>query len=158
MTRWRLLFIALIGALGLTAGVAYVSARSSTVELAADQLAVETASGSHVFTVELASTDEERSRGLMFRKELATDRGMLFDFRHERPVTMWMRNTYVPLDMFFIGANGVVVNIAHDTVPLSERTVEAAAPVRYVLEVAAGTAKRIGAVAGDRVRHKDIGR
>jgi uncharacterized membrane protein (UPF0127 family) len=158
MTRWRLLFIALIGALGLTAGVAYVSARSSTVELAADQLAVETASGSHVFTVELASTDEERSRGLMFRKELAADRGMLFDFRHERPVTMWMRNTYVPLDMFFIGANGVVVNIAHDTVPLSERTVEAAAPVRYVLEVAAGTAKRIGAAAGDRVRHKDIGR
>jgi uncharacterized membrane protein (UPF0127 family) len=96
------------------------------------------------------------ARGLMFRKELAPDRGMLFDFGQERPVAMWMRNTYVPLDMFFIRGDGLIVNIARDTVPLSERTIEAVAPVRYVLEVPAGTAARIGARPGDRVRHQAI--
>ncbi|GGE45147.1 hypothetical protein GCM10007276_22900 [Agaricicola taiwanensis] len=156
MTRWRLLLVCLIGALGITAAIAYVSADRGVARLATDELAVDTAGGTHIFTVELARTDEERARGLMFRTELSPDRGMLFDFVAERPVAMWMRNTYVPLDMFFIASNGIVVNIARDTVPLSERTVESAAPVRYVLEVPAGTAKRIGAASGDRVRHAAI--
>lgn len=107
----------------------------------------------HVFEVELADTDATRSRGLMFRREMAEDAGMLFDFETERLVTMWMRNTYIPLDMVFIRADGTVARIARDTEPFSEETISSGEPVLAVLEVNAGTAERIGLAAGDAVRH-----
>jgi uncharacterized membrane protein (UPF0127 family) len=106
-----------------------------------------------VFTIELAATDEARSRGLMFRKELPQGRGMLFDFYTEQPVAFWMRNTYIPLDMIFIRADGRIARIAENTEPLSERLVPSGTPVRAVLEVIGGTARALGIAPGDVVAH-----
>jgi uncharacterized membrane protein (UPF0127 family) len=123
-----------------------------------ESLTLVTASGEHAFKVEVMRTDEQRARGLMFRKHLPADRGMLFDFKVEQRVMMWMRNTYIPLDMVFIARDGTVVNVAQDTEPLSERTIPAAAPALAVLEVNAGVARRIGLKAGDRALHPLFGR
>jgi uncharacterized membrane protein (UPF0127 family) len=122
---------------------------------AADQQILEIISknGVHVFSVELARTDEERGRGLMFRKELPEGQGMLFDFSPDQDVMMWMKNTYVSLDMIFIRADGRILHIAENTEPLSERTISSGGRVRGVLEVVAGTAKRLGIAPGDRVAH-----
>ena len=109
--------------------------------------------GVHVFAVELAVTSEEQARGLMFRKELPEGRGMLFDFKPEREVSMWMENTYVPLDMIFIRSDGRILRIAENTKPLSQRIIASGGPVRGVLEVVAGTAGKLGIAPGDRVAH-----
>jgi uncharacterized membrane protein (UPF0127 family) len=111
-----------------------------------------TNSGEHTFTVEWALTPEDRARGLMFREQMAPEQGMLFDFMVEEPVSFWMKNTPLSLDIIFIHANGTVARIARNTVPFSERTIPSGASVRYVLEVVAGTADRIGLVGGDKVR------
>ena len=87
----------------------------------------------------------------MFRQRLPEDRGMLFDFGEPRPVSMWMKNTYIPLDMIFIRADGTIRRIAANTEPLSERTVPSSGAVRYVLEVIGGTAKKLGIEPGDKV-------
>jgi uncharacterized membrane protein (UPF0127 family) len=121
-------------------------------------LEIASKSGVHSFTVELAVTDEERSRGLMFRKELPEGQGMLFDFKRDQEVSMWMRNTYVSLDMIFIRADGRIARIAENTQPLSERIISSGAPVRAVLEVVAGTAKKLGLAPGDRVAHEMFSR
>jgi uncharacterized membrane protein (UPF0127 family) len=97
--------------------------------------------------------EADRARGLMFRRSLAPDRGMLFDFARVEPVSMWMKNTYVSLDMIFIRPNGTVARVAENTEPLSTRTVSSGEPVLAVLEVVAGTAKRLGIKPGDRVEH-----
>jgi uncharacterized protein len=114
-------------------------------------------SGVHVFSVELATTDEERERGLMFRKELPDGRGMLFDFETDRNVAMWMKNTLIPLDMIFIRGDGRIANIAENTEPMSTRIIPSRGAVRAVLEVAGGTAKRLGIAVGDRVAHPMFG-
>jgi hypothetical protein len=122
---------------------------------AADESTLEivTKNGVHVFTVEIAKTDEERQKGLMFRKELPEGRGMLFDFKPDQHVSMWMRNTYIPLDMLFINGDGTIRRIAENTEPLSEKTIPSGGPVRGVLEVIGGTAKKLGIKAGDKVAH-----
>ena len=107
--------------------------------------------GVHAFTVELATDDAERSRGLMFRKELPEGRGMLFDFERDQPVAFWMHNTYISLDMIFIRGDGSILRIAENTEPLSDRLVPSGGPVRAVLEVIAGTARKLGIAPGDRV-------
>ena len=109
--------------------------------------------GVHTFAVEMAVTPEEQAKGLMFRKKLPEGQGMLFDFQSEKPATFWMKNTYVSLDMIFIRANGTILRIAENTVPLSEALVPSGGPVRAVLEVVAGTASRLGIAPGDRVAH-----
>ena len=109
------------------------------------------------FQAELADEPLERQIGLMHRKEMAPDQGMLFDFERSQPVAMWMRNTYIPLDMLFIDEGGEIVNIAHDTVPHSEAVLQSAGPVRFVLEVPAGTSRLLGIGRGDVVRHEAIG-
>ena len=103
------------------------------------------------FTVELANTDAERSKGLMFRKNLPPGRGMLFDFHREQDITMWMRNTYISLDMLFIRGDGRILSIAENTEPLSLRVIPSGGPARAVLEVIGGTARRLGLAPGDRV-------
>jgi uncharacterized membrane protein (UPF0127 family) len=115
------------------------------------KIEIATKSGNRSFVVELARTDEERARGLMFRKELPDGRGMLFDFQREQDVSFWMKNTYIPLDMIFIRADGTIRRIAANTEPLSERGVPAGGPVRYVLEVIGGTARKLGIEPGDKV-------
>jgi uncharacterized membrane protein (UPF0127 family) len=89
----------------------------------------------------------------MFRRSMAPDRGMLFDFEQVAPVAMWMKNTYLPLDMLFIRADGTVARIAADTEPLSTKVIPSGEPVLAVLELNAGTTARLGIRAGDRVEH-----
>ena len=109
--------------------------------------------GVHVFAIELAVSDEERARGLMFRRELPEGQGMLFDFKRDQDVSMWMENTYVSLDMIFIRADGRIARIAENTEPMSRRIISSGGAVRAVLEVVAGTAKRLGLAPGDKVAH-----
>src|SRR5690242_10001702 len=106
-------------------------------------LTIETAGGPRKFHVELATTPPQLEQGLMFRRTLAPDAGMLFDFKTPSPVTMWMKNTFIPLDMLFIDAAGRVISIAERTVPHSLDLVAATAPARAVLEVNGGTAARL---------------
>jgi uncharacterized membrane protein (UPF0127 family) len=119
-----------------------------------DKLDLVTASGVHRFSVEIAADDAARAEGLMFRQSMADDHGMLFDFKREQPTSFWMKNTYIPLDMVFMRADGTVVNIAENTVPFSEASVPSAAPVRFVLEVNAGVTRRLGLKPGDRAVHQ----
>lgn len=105
------------------------------------------------FHVELALTPEQRSRGLMFRTDLPESRGMLFDFGRPSVVTMWMRNTYIPLDMLFIDEHGGITRIAANTEPLSEETISSGGPVRAVLELRGGITEKLGIRPGDRVLH-----
>src|SRR5215831_7057474 len=113
-------------------------------------LEIASKTGVHAFSVEIADTDAEREKGLMFRKELPEGRGMLFDFKHEQEVGFWMQNTYVSLDMIFIRGDGRILRIAENTEPLSTRIIPSNGPVRAVLEVVAGTARKYGIEAGDR--------
>lgn len=114
-------------------------------------LEIASKTGVHVFAVEVADTDAERAKGLMFRNHLAEGRGMLFDFRREQDVAMWMQNTYIPLDMLFVRGDGRILRIAENTEPLSTRIIPSGGPVRAVLEVIAGTARKLGIAPGDRV-------
>lgn len=124
-------------------------------EVASDpgKLTLVTASGRHVYGVELALTPEMQARGLMYRREMAADHGMLFDFREPKEAHFWMRNTFIPLDIIFIAGNGRVHRIAADTEPLSDTIVPSEGPVRAVLELNAGTAAAIGLAPGDLVEH-----
>jgi uncharacterized protein len=139
----------------LAAGVFLLAAMAGSAARAADatMLEIVTQNGVHVFSVEMAKSDEERQKGLMFRKELPEGMGMLFDFQPDQNVSMWMRNTYIPLDMLFINADGTIRRIAENTEPMSERTIPSGGPVRGVFEVIAGTAKKLGIKAGDKVAH-----
>jgi len=133
----------LAGAAGAQAPTAF--SRSS--------LEVASADGSHAFAVEVATSAEQLAQGLMYRRSLAADAGMLFDFGRVQPVSMWMKNTYIPLDMVFIAADGRVVGVAERAVPQSLAIIAAPAPVRAVLEVNGGTVARLGIRAGDQVIH-----
>ncbi|WP_426433917.1 DUF192 domain-containing protein [Bradyrhizobium genosp. P] len=116
-------------------------------------LEIVTKSGVHVFSVEMATTEQEKETGLMYRKELADSKGMLFDFSPEQEVSMWMKNTYVSLDMIFIRADGRILRIAENTEPLSTRIIPSRGLAKGVLEVVAGTAQKYGIRPGDRVGH-----
>jgi len=120
-------------------------------------LAIETADGKVDFTVEVAVTPSQRAQGLMYRRKLAGDAGMLFDYGRTQPAAMWMKNTYIPLDMLFIAGDGRVVRIAERTVPQSLAVVGSGEPVRAVLELKGGSAARLGIKPGDRVRHEIFG-
>src|SRR5215472_4733843 len=120
-------------------------------------LEIASKTGVHVFGVELAVTPEEQAKGLMFRRQLPEKQGMLFDFHREQPTAFWMKNTYIPLDMIFIRADGRILRIAENTKPLSEDLVPSGGPVRAVLEVVGGTAKKLGIAPGDRVGHAIFG-
>lgn len=115
------------------------------------ELTIETAKGAHRFEVELAAGPEQKARGLMFRREMAADAGMLFVYRHDTVLTMWMRNTYIPLDMLFIAADGRIAHIVQRAVPQSDKTISSRARVRAVLELNGGTVRRLGIAVGDRV-------
>lgn len=121
---------------------------------AADEpLVAVTPQGRTNFNVEIADNPESRARGLMFREHLAPNTGMLFDFGNDQDVAFWMKNTPLSLDMIFIRSDGVVMRIAKDTVPFSEVGIPSGFPVRFVLEVEAGTASRIGLKPGDHIEN-----
>jgi uncharacterized membrane protein (UPF0127 family) len=136
---------------GLLAAVAALLVVTAAQAAGEAKIEIISKTGIHAFAVELATNDDERSRGLMFRKELPDGRGMLFDFQKEQPVAFWMHNTFISLDMIFITGDGRILRIAEKTEPLSDRLVPSGGPVRAVLEVIAGTARKDGLAPGDRV-------
>jgi uncharacterized membrane protein (UPF0127 family) len=133
----------------IVALVASAAGFAKAAELQTLEIASKT--GVHAFQVEMAITPEEKERGLMFRRELPEGQGMLFDFQFDQNVAFWMKNTYIPLDMLFIRGDGRILRIAENTEPLSERNIPSGGPVRAVLEVIGGTAKKLGIAAGDHV-------
>jgi uncharacterized protein len=139
---WALTVLAI--ALNASAADFAQAAELQTLEIAGK-------TGVHAFQVEMAVTPEEKEHGLMFRRELPEGQGMLFDFQFDQNVAFWMKNTYIPLDMLFIRSDGRILRIAENTEPLSERNIPSGGPVRAVLEVIGGTAKKLGIAAGDRV-------
>jgi uncharacterized membrane protein (UPF0127 family) len=126
-----------------------VEARAASIQ----SLEIVTRSGVHVFSVEMATTEEEKTTGLMYRKELADGKGMLFDFSPAQEVSMWMKNTYISLDMIFIRADGRILRIAQNTEPLSTKIIPSGGLATGVLEVIAGTAQKYDIQPGDRVAH-----
>jgi hypothetical protein len=145
LSRFRPAFPAL-GFLVLLAGAVYAQAL--------EPLSIALQGGQRQsFRVEIARNDADRAQGLMFRRSMPADQGMLFDFGRVEPVAMWMQNTYLPLDMLFIRTDGTIARIAANTEPLSTRTIPSGEPVLAVLELNAGTAAKLGIKPGDRVEH-----
>lgn len=144
-----------LAAILVVAGCAVASAPAGAASF--QPLEIVTRNGVQVFSVEMATTEEEKQTGLMYRKELADGKGMLFDFNPEQEVSMWMKNTYVSLDMIFIRADGRILRIAENTEPLSTKIISSRGPARAVLEVVAGTAQKYGIRPGDRVGHPLFG-
>ena len=147
----KTLFRRLTMALGLCALILVggaVAAQEGT-----ESLKITTAGGAVTFQVEVMRTDAQRGKGLMFRRYMPDDRGMLFDFKQEQPVSMWMRNTYLPLDMIFITKTGKILSITENTEPLSDAIISSNGPAFGVLEVNAGLVARHGIKVGDQVDH-----
>lgn len=138
-------------AASLAAFAGFHSQQVAATGLATETLTINTASGQHKFEVEIARTEEEQARGLMHRRYLPPDRGMIFDYADVRPVSMWMENTFISLDILFVGPDSKIIRIAERAEPLSRRFIPSGGPVRAVIELNAGTASRIGAKVGDKV-------
>jgi len=147
--RLRLRDWLLVSVITVLGAFAIPGARAASVQ----PLEIVTKSGVQVFSVEMATTEEEKTTGLMYRKELPDGKGMLFDFSPEQQVSMWMKNTYISLDMIFIRADGRILRIAENTEPLSTRIISSGGLAKGVLEVIAGTAQKYGIAPGDRVAH-----
>ncbi|KIL97023.1 exported protein [Paramagnetospirillum magnetotacticum MS-1] len=145
----RALAAMIIVLLGVSAG-----AVAGSVTFGASRLDVVTEGGAHhAFNVEMAVTSEQLSQGLMFRRDLPAGTGMLFDFGSPRQVSMWMKNTLIPLDMLFMDRTGRVIHLEQYTVPGSLEPRGPSEPVLGVLEIPAGTVRRLGLKTGDRVVH-----
>jgi uncharacterized membrane protein (UPF0127 family) len=143
MLRWIfLIFFALVGLAK--------AAETST-------LTIDSSKGPQRFTVELARSPTEMELGLMFRQNLAPDAGMLFVYSSEQSVAFWMKNTLIPLDMLFIGADGHIRRIVERTIPLSTNPIPSGDPIRAVLEINGGAAERLGIHTGDMVHSPSLG-
>lgn len=117
-------------------------------------LTIATADGKrHAYRIEVARTSDEQAQGLMYRRKMARDEGMIFPFSPPRPAAFWMHNTYIPLDMIFLLADGRIESILADVPPLNEDQRRSLGPVAAVLELNAGEAARIGATPGDLVEY-----
>ena len=160
MKRPRLGAAALLAAL-LAAGAgpspqAEAQARQNLVAFETGRVTIRSGGRSHEFRVELARTARQHAQGLMHRRRMAADAGMLFIHRRPAPRSMWMKNTLIPLDMLFLGADGVILKIVERTMPLSTRVIRSGRPAIAVLELNAGTAERLGLREGDRVLSPDL--
>jgi uncharacterized membrane protein (UPF0127 family) len=134
-------------------GLSAPSRAAEIQEFPKSELTIVSSTGRHQFHVEVAETQAQMTQGLMFRRSLPADAGMLFDYKQPTMAAMWMRNTLIPLDMLFIDAHGRIVNIQQRAVPQSLDLIAAAAPVRAVIELNGGTAARLGIAPGDQVLH-----
>jgi len=149
--RRRSLLIAAL--LALAVALAPPAARAQLASFGKSELTIDTASGKQHFTIEEAKTQPQMMQGLMYRRSMPPDAGMLFEYDHPQPVAFWMKNTLIPLDMLFIGADGTVLDIHERAVPLSLDTIGTDKPVLGVLELNGGTVSRLGIKPGDRVDH-----
>jgi uncharacterized membrane protein (UPF0127 family) len=147
----------LVAAALLLAFVMPVRAQAPLQSFAVSSLTIDTAKGPQRFSIEIAATPQQQEQGLMFRREMAADAGMLFIFPQVKTAEFWMHNTLIPLDMIFIGADGHVADIHERAVPLSDAVISSRVPVRAVLEVNGGTVDRLGIKVGDLVRYPLFG-
>jgi hypothetical protein len=120
------------------------------------KVTIETAEDAVSFQVEIAATPEKREVGLMYRRELPLDYGMLFIFPGERINSFWMKNTPIPLDMIFISGERKIVGIVHETAPFSLEGRSVSVPSQFVLEINGGLSRRYGFKAGDVVRFDNV--
>jgi uncharacterized protein len=120
----------------------------------AEPLVIHAGGSAYKFEVEIVTTPETRAQGLMFRKSMAANAGMLFIYPDEEAVSFWMKNTLIPLDMLFLKADGSIAHIAHKTVPMDETPIDSGAAVKAVLELNGGTAHALGIKEGDRVEYQ----
>ncbi len=149
-TIWLFLFTAL--AAGTEAGA------QAQERFSKERLSIQTPDGArYEFEIELAVTPGQRGQGLMFRRELAADAGMLFLYAREAYRFMWMKNTYIPLDMLFIARDGRVVDLVERAEPLSTKAIRSSRPVMAVLELAGGTSSKLGIGVGASVMHQAFG-
>ena len=149
MTKYVVKLLCLLGFLfGLTASHAL-----SEENFSQSQILIVSKSGTHKFTVDIAATAAQRQLGLMFREEMAADRGMLFDFGEEKLISMWMKNTLISLDMLFVDKTGTILQIEHATIPMSLDPISGNAPALSVIELNAGVTKELGIFEGDQVLH-----
>jgi hypothetical protein len=157
LPRAVLLFAA-FASMWLATGFMALAQQSQTDAAAMKQerLVIHTAQGNFPFTVEVADEPQTRARGLMFRQTMAADHGMLFVFGQTRPVSMWMKNTPLSLDMVFLRPDGTVSSVAQRTTPFSEAIIDSGGPVSYVLELRAGVARMIGLKPGDKLESPSI--
>ena len=138
----------------ITEALPVIAEVPSPVTFEVSRLIISGADGrDHSFTVELALSAPQRARGLMFRDRLARDAGMLFLWEDEAPRRMWMKNTMVPLDMIFFDKEGRIIHIEHTATPYTEQTISSGGAAQGVLELAGGTSRLLGIVAGDWVVH-----
>ena len=121
-----------------------------------NELTLHTETGDYRFNVEVVDTPESRAQGLMFRTELADDAGMLFDFKEEREVSFWMQNTLIPLDMIFVGTDGVIDTIHVNARPQDPTSIPSEVPVQFVLEIPGGRSVEIGLKPGDPMEHDRV--
>lgn len=142
---------------GLATALAAAAANAELQTFERDELTIETAGEAHRFTVELAVTPEQRGQGLMYRERLPAEAGMLFLYPAEQMISMWMKNTLIPLDMLFIAEDGRIVHIAERAIPGSLATISSGQPARAVLELNGGTAARLNIAPGDRVLYETFG-
>ena len=136
--------------LGLAAAL-FLAVGSAT----ADPVVIHAGGSAYKFEVEIVTTPETRAQGLMYRQSLAPNAGMLFIYPGEQPVSFWMKNTLIPLDMLFLKSDGSIARIAHNAVPHDETPIDSGAAVKAVLEVKGGTAQALGIKEGDRVEYPD---
>lgn len=125
--------------------------------LPAETITIDTKTGPHPFKVEVAADDQSRETGLMFRKSMAPDAGMLFDFHTPQKVTFWMENTILPLDMLFVRADGTIARIKANATPYSRDTIPSGEPVKVVIELNAGRAQALGISEGGKVHAPQVG-
>lgn len=133
-----------------------VAAVLAPIAAFAEDLTLHTSTGDYTFGVDVVDTPESRAQGLMFVTELADDAGMLFDFKEEREVSFWMRNTFIPLDMIFVGADGVVKTIHVNARPQDPTSIPSEVPVQFVLEIPGGRSVEIGLKPGDTMEHARV--
>jgi uncharacterized membrane protein (UPF0127 family) len=146
----RLAFVSLVASIGLASCAAFAQQ-----PLPVETIRIDTAAGPQAFHVEIAADHLSQERGLMFRREMAADAGMLFDLHQSEQIAFWMKNTELPLDMLFIRADGTVSSIEPNAVPYSTDPIPSAEPVRAVLEINGGRAYALGIKPGDHV-HAEI--
>jgi uncharacterized protein len=133
-------------------------AETGAFAMSTGALVFKTATGDHSFTIEVATTNQEKAQGLMFRRSLPENNGMLFVYDPPQPIMMWMKNTLIPLDMVFIAPDGTVHRIETSTEPFSTTIISSEGPVLGVVELNAGAADRIGLKPGDQVVYPGLGK
>jgi len=149
----RVPFRALFAALTMLFPVA-----AQAASLPVETITIDTKAGPHSFTVEVAADDESRERGLMYRKEMAPDAGMLFDFHTPQLVSFWMENTILPLDMLFVRRDGTIARIKANATPYSRENIPSGEPIQLVIELNAGRAAALGITEGAKVHAPELGK